>query len=588
VSKKFTLYICSALCYLFEEKARRPHWNFGNAQWFSDNKRQAAFTLYKRTEGDFKSLIGEVAEGTGLLREHHIMKEGLERYLDHGGIPVLRNDIVHFAMDRGEKLIREDALKEVRNAAHVLDETAPKKTDLEKGGPINPEVSFSAQEFYRVLELAAADTLPNGPSEYKKLKMRLGDKDISLWEWIDGEIAANVTNWPEWFAILNQQGSNKTAAQRPDKPRKGFGRYEKLKKAGAAVPTEFSAFNDRFHETAEILTQETLEFIKKAILYSLQRFENHPDYREAIERFQRIIFVDKISEIPEAMPLLDVWNPSKLAEEEIIPTVLDRINDEVGSIKNLSYPYDGAKPCFWNLALIVRVQVQLMKTYRDRISRLVAAAETHFQNFFCNEVLRANVLPLVRTTLNNADFLGSIALGEGSASWEGAGQIVRTAVDKFKGLDGVPGMALPNAQKTEATEESTAPVEEVSKPQPATQVKNGAKKPATPATPSAQGKPSPAQPAGQAKDGAKKPATPANPATQGKPASSKVPAPGVKPVVTPAKPKPSLDEAPPIEEEPMEDDTMKSPGPQAKKKDATPKSGSGGKESPIEEEFDEW
>ena len=76
-------------------------------------------------------------------------------------------------------------------------------------------------------------------------------------------------------------------------------------------------------------------------------------------------------------------------------------------LKNIRYPYDGDKPCFWNLALIIRIQVQLIKTLRDKISRLIAAAESQFQSFFVNEVLRAEILPLVRSSLNDPRFLAA-------------------------------------------------------------------------------------------------------------------------------------------------------------------------------------
>jgi len=213
------------------------------------------------------------------------------------------------------------------------------------------------------------------------------------------------------------------------------------KKQGCEVPTEFKAFDERFRSTAQILTQQTLEGIGKAMLGSLQRFEKHPDYCDAISHFKSMVAHEQFTTMDEAMPLLDVWEPSKLGEEVIIPAVLERIEDEVEAIENLSYPYDGSKPCFWNLALIIRIQVQLLKTYRDRLSRLVAAAESEFESFFCNEVLRAEILPLVRSALNNPDFLGSVALAESGSTWESVGQVVRIAVENVKSQDGVPGAA---------------------------------------------------------------------------------------------------------------------------------------------------
>lgn len=438
VSSKPKLYICSALCYLFDEKAKRPSWNFGNAQWFNDNKRQAAYTLYKRSQEDFKALIGQVgkSKGRSMLQDHQIMKDGLEKYMEGAGVPSLRSDLVHFTMERGERLIKEDAMKEIRSAQKILDEVAPSGTGTGDKS-VNAEVSFSAQEFYRVLELAVADTLPSGPSDYKKLKMRVKEEDVPLWDLIESEIAASVTCWPEWFAILNQ---STVKPQRSGQPQKAFGRYKNLKKSGAEVPTEFSAFDERFQNTAEELTSYTLECIQESIRYSLQRFEEHPDYRSAIEHLQSMVDCQRLTQMEEALPLLDVWNPTELAEGEegIVALTTERIQDEVEALRTMSYPYDGSKPCHWNLALIIRIQVQLMKTYRDRLSRLVAAAENNFQDFYCNEVLRAEILPLVRSSLNNADFLGEVATVAPGSSWENVGQVVRSAVDDFKSKHSAP------------------------------------------------------------------------------------------------------------------------------------------------------
>ncbi len=455
---KVKLYVCSALCYLFEEKANRPNWNFGNVKWFSDDKRQSAFTLYNRLQPDFKKLIDAVESGRVMLKDHQLMKESLDRYLDHGGIPAVRKDLIKFTMERGERLVREDALKEIRAAHRLLEEVAPAPTgESEKG--ISTEVSFAAQEFYRVLELCVADTLPSGPSEYKRLKVRVRDRDVPLWELIESEIAASITAWPEWFAILNQGFSNKPQAPNspsaePKRKRSRLSRYETLRQATGEAPETFASFNERFEETAQKLTQFTLECIEKAALYSLQRFENHPDYRAAIDHLQSMIAVDKLGAMEEALPLLDIWNPSESLSEDIVPTIKEDVEEEVEALNNMAYPYDASKPCAWNLALIIRVQVQLVKTYRDRLSRLVAAAENNFQDFFCNDVLRADILPLVRSSLNSADFLGEIATGEAGSSWESVGQLMRGSVEEFKSMTGVPGarpMIAPAAPAAVAT-----------------------------------------------------------------------------------------------------------------------------------------
>lgn len=464
VNTNVNAYICSALCYLFDEKSKRPNWNFGDSKWFNDNKRQAAYTLYKRLQPDFKKIIDSVSSSRSSLQDHTRMSEGLDRYLEGGGVPALRRDLVKFTMDRGQRLIKEDALKEIRAAHRILEEIAPAKTG-EGEKEISSEVSFAAQEFYRVLELSVADTLPSGPSEYKKLKVRTQDEDMPLWELIESEIAASITSWPEWFAILNQGGGeSKPKMQKPEKAKK-FGRYKHIKKQGGEVPKEFSAFDERFKATAESLTKYTLDCIREAIVYSLNRFENHPDYRAAIEHLQSMVICEKLPNMEEALPLLDVWSPSEnLGGDEIVPAIEERIEEEVEALTSMSYPYDGSKPCFWNLALIIRVQVQLMKTYRDRLSRLVAAAENNFQDFFCNEVLRAEILPLVRSSLNNTDFLGEIAVAQSGKSWESVGQVLRGSVEEFKSLT-APNMAkplrpnLPGQRDEEVEEEVSAPAD---------------------------------------------------------------------------------------------------------------------------------
>lgn len=438
-TKQFKLYLCSAMAYLFEAKNKRGNWQFGKKEWFSDNKRQAAYSHYKRCEPEFKKLIGEVELNRGKLSgDYAIMKDALQRYLDAGGIPALRQDLIAFAREKGERLIKEDILKEFRAAYRLLDEVTPKTTGQQgERVAISSEVTYRAQEFYRVLELAVADALPNGPSEYKKLKIKDVEKDLHLWDIIETEITSQVAAWPEWFAILNQAQTKKAkpSTKSPEKPQRTFSRYSKLKKAGGDVPSEFKAFNARFEKTAEDLSQFALENIGKAIVYSVQRFEGHPDYSEACQALQGVLQVEKLSGMEEALPLLDAWQPTRMVEEAIVPEVLERVSDEVDELKNIRYPYDGDKPCFWNLALIIRVQVQLVKTLRDRVSRLIAASESQFQSFFVNEVLRAEILPLVRSCLNDTQFLANISSVEAeeqAVPWDAAGSSVRSSLDNVR------------------------------------------------------------------------------------------------------------------------------------------------------------
>lgn len=631
--KDFNLYITSALVYLFEEHSERPNWSFGNPNWFNENKRQGCYALYKRCYDDFQKLIQEVEQNSKAPKDHQILKDGLVRYSEKAGVPSLRQDLVQFAMERGEHLIKEDALKEIRAGYRILDEVAPKLKQTDGRPIINPEVTLAAQDFYRVLELAVADTLPGGQSNYKRLRMKgAEDQDLSLWETIEQEIAANVTSWPEWFAILNNQASAQLASKvnqrgTPDKAagapqRKGISRYQHLRKQTSEVPTEFKAFDERFHSTAKMLTELTLQGIGQAMVYSLQRFEQHGDYQDAIRNFQGMVMAEKLATMEEAMPIMDVWQPSNMANDEIVPTVLERIKDEVDAIENLSCPYDGSRPCFWNLALIIRVQVQLLKTYRDRLSRLVAAAESQFQNFFCNEVLRANILPLVRSALNNTEFLGQVAMANiagggatNSKAWETIGQIMRIAVENAKARDGVPGaidISKLNQQMTAEGQEgmegqeggesqppSEEEPEEQAEPEPPKATGRPGSKPAAPAVKPGAAKPATTSPA---KPGAA-PAKPTPVTSPAKPAplAAAKPTPGAKPAtMVPSKPA----SAPVSEDEPE----MPLPGAGKQSKDVpTPpkynapelvddsdESGSSAPQAPgktkkdDEEEFEEW
>jgi len=561
-SKALRVYLCSALCYLYEAKADRPNGYFGKPEWFSDNKRQTAYSLYKRTSNEFKKLIREVDKDKRLAGDFQLMKIAIERYLEMGGLAALREDLIAFAREKGERLIREDALKELRAAYRLLDSIAPKGT----GGAtpavkVSSEISFQAQEFYRILELAVADALPNGQSEYKSLKIKQEEKDIPIWDIIEKEIASRVASWPEWFAILNQGVIKKTQPTTPAKaaqPQKTFSRYNKIRRVGAEVPTEFKAFNERFMNTAETLSQFALDHIGQAVLYSVQRFEVHPDYTGACQSLQSVLNVERVSQVEEGLPLIDSWQPSRMAADTLVPEILDRITPELDDLKNIRYPYDTEKPCFWNLALIVRIQVQLIKTLRDRVSRLIAAAENQFQMFFVNEVLRAEVLPLVRSCLNNPTFLVSVARGDlpvnDESAWESAGQMLRGSVEEVKQADtslgvGMAAAMAPNIHTTTEEDEEETPMKAVamkaSAPaagaKPATPGAAGAK-PATPGTTPGAAGAKPATPGTTPGAAGAKPATPgAKPATPGTTpgaAGAKPATPGAKPA-TPGAVRPS-------------------------------------------------
>ncbi|NUM35692.1 MAG: hypothetical protein HUU50_14185 [Candidatus Brocadiae bacterium] len=300
----------------------------------------------------------------------------------------------------------EDDLAPATSEPRELNE---EKEEEEEGGVrVHPEVSFRAQEFYRVLELAVADALPEATTNYKSLKLKSLDKDIPIWETVEKEISAQICSWPEWFAILNQGLIKPSRSAAAEKSQRTFSRYSNIKKSTVEVPSEFKGFNERFIRCAETVTQFTLDNIGKAVLYSLQRFETNSHYVEAARSLQSVINVDRLSQMEEGLPIVDSWQISRIAEE-LVPEILERISDEVEDLKNIRFPYDTEKPCFWNLALIVRIQVQLVRTIRDRISRLIAAAENTFQQFFVGEILRGDILPLVRSTLNDNKFLAGIS-----------------------------------------------------------------------------------------------------------------------------------------------------------------------------------
>lgn len=443
-SKTLRIYLCSALCYQYEARSARPNWFFGKPEWFNDNKRQTAYSLYKRAEADFQKLLREIEKDKRLTGDFQIMKQSIERYLEMAGVPALREDVVTFAREKGERLIKEDALKELRAAYRLMDSVAPKGSGGSQSVKVSSEITFQAQEFYRLLELAVADALPNGSSEYKSLKIQQEEgKDVPIWNIIEKEIASRVASWPEWFAILNQGAIKKAQPTTSSKqPVKTFSRYSKIKKVGAEVPTEFKAFNERFMSTAETLSAFAVDHIGKAVLYSIQRFETHGDYVNACQSLQGVLNVDMLSQSEEGMPLLDSWQPSRMTDT-LVPEILERIAAELDDLKNIRYPYDTEKPCFWNLALIIRIQVQLIKTLRDRVSRLIAAAENQFQMFFVNEVLRAEVLPLVRSCLNNPSFLAGIARSDipvsDESAWDNAGQFLRGVVEEIKQCDSAQG-----------------------------------------------------------------------------------------------------------------------------------------------------
>lgn len=269
---------------------------------------------------------------------------------------------------------------------------------------VSSSVTAAVQEFHRLLTLAIADKLPAGKSDYRKLKIKQEGKEMGLWEWLQEHIAAEVLRWPEWHALMSQQGAPAVQAHPQGK---SFDRYSGIAKKVKA-PTSFADFNESFRATAEMLRQQTVENIGKAVAYSLKRLENNPDYQEMVEKLQRVVDIDKVAHMAEALPLLDICQPTRLAHD-ITETLMSRLQDEIKAIDELAYPYNQAKTQLANFAIVMRVQVQIKTTYQDKFSRLVAAAESKFGSILGNEVLQGELLPWVRNTLLDTKFLRRIA-----------------------------------------------------------------------------------------------------------------------------------------------------------------------------------
>ncbi len=406
------VYLCSAVSYLFESRMERSNWVFGKSQWFANGERQASHSLFKRNRSQIEKYIYQLSTDPKLKLEKQ-SKLTLEKYLEKAGVPKLRNALIRMSKDKGQQYIKEKALHALHSAYTILTKALP-----QNGEPsINIEITSLAQKFYRDLEVAIADAFPSGPSHFQKLMVRDKNEDLPLWEIMERHISSRIVNWPEWFAILNQNQEDRQDQKEihfeEGRETKTFGRYNKLKKSGTEVPKEFEAFNERFQETAEEIYTYSLEMIEKSILYSIERFENHPDYQQICETFRSAIDLDKLMQSEEGLPLMDAWKPSQMAKEDILPEIIERVKDETEAMKNLRYPYDVHKPCNWNMALIVRIQVQILKTLRDRISRLIASAEANFQSFFINEIFRGEILPLVRGSLHNNQFLAAIVKTDG-------------------------------------------------------------------------------------------------------------------------------------------------------------------------------
>ncbi len=267
---------------------------------------------------------------------------------------------------------------------------------------LREDVLECIEEFYRVLELSVADALPSSISGYQEFKIHINENQIPLWEIMEKEISSKILNWPEWYAILHLE-------QQDPKNNSTVVRYKDSQEIVASIPIKFQDFNERFQNTLLEIREIAVEKIRQAIICSLIRFSENPGYKKACLDFQSyLIPIEELTHKEECLPFFDIWNPLRMGEEILIPEILERITEEIKSVESICYPYNADKTCQWNFSLIIRLQVELIQTIRDRVSRLIAVAENHFKDFFINEVLRRELLPIIRIHLNDSQFITSI------------------------------------------------------------------------------------------------------------------------------------------------------------------------------------
>ena len=248
------------------------------------------------------------------------------------------------------------------------------------------------RDFYRILSLAAADNLPSYKSEYRKLKVKGKTKDIELWALIEKKIINNVADWPEWSASMNFEN---TASKL--KRYKSIGKSEKNKNI-IGLPA-------RFKKVSKQLEKLSLQYIEKSIKYSLKRFASHSDYQNIVAKIKKNVDVKKLQAKPQALPLLDMLKPSRLSAD-IVTLVKCQVEAEINDIRQLKYPFQRFSNM--NLALILRVQVQVKEIYRDRFSKLVGAAQNRFQSLFEQEIIKQEILPQIWGIVNSESLIREI------------------------------------------------------------------------------------------------------------------------------------------------------------------------------------
>ena len=260
---------------------------------------------------------------------------------------------------------------------------------------LNPALLECIEEFYRILELSVADALPEYTSGYQELRLPIGNTTFPLWDIMEKEISSKVIHWSEWSSIFHVLGNRE--AQDAE--------HENM----LPVPQKFSDFNERFQETLSTIRDIAVDKITQSIKYSLQQFAENPGYVQACKNLQAYLLpIEQLQTKEECLPFFDIWNPVRMADDTIIPEILARISDKIKALDSICYPYDPKKTCSWTFSLVIRLQVQFIKTIRDRVSHLISVAENQFKEFFIQDILRRELLPIIRIHLNDTQFVKSI------------------------------------------------------------------------------------------------------------------------------------------------------------------------------------
>lgn len=241
------------------------------------------------------------------------------------------------------------------------------------------------QNFYKAIEIAIADNFPGCKSDYQILKISIDNEIFPVWQVIEKKLSSFIASWPEWWEVLNSESSE-------------------------LMPQKFEYFDVKILETIGAIQEFLKKIMGESIAFSIKRFEEHTPYQKACCEFKSCLSIDKLEKIPEALPFFDIWSPTRLSES-IVADVLSKIEEELKSIENISFPYNRKKNCHWNLSLVIRIQIQILRTLREKIFGIIAVAETYFQEFFTEEVLKEELLPLIRSSLSNYKFISSVYTG---------------------------------------------------------------------------------------------------------------------------------------------------------------------------------